>query len=361
MKIGIIGGNSQVATEVAFHLREWGHEVLPIVRNPLAAAFVERHGFECTTADPTDGTEIGEALSDVDAAVLAAHAPPYSGEIDDPRVARATNEAMIDCAVDSTPADVPFVYFSTVSAYGSDLYTEGSSWRLYAREKRHLERYTLDACETASKSGYPLRLGLVVGANQNRTHRMRRKLADDANQEEKGVVRVPVTAGESANVVHAATVAEAVERCAVGRPKSQTYTALNEPQWSWRETLEWHTPAGTRLVFEGSTAEGDASFVDGTLSLAASAVKRYKNHLIPYQVYVPTWLNREVIHFFRKRNVAGDVGGYESRTALSLREFSNRPLAKGTQVPDLTATDALLAAQPSFDDVFGPTRVDGPR
>jgi hypothetical protein len=190
---------------------------------------------------------------------------------------------------------------------------------------------------------------------------MRRKLANAADREEKGVVRAPVAAGESANVVHAATVAEAIERCAVDRPESQTYTALNEPQWSWGETLEWHAPAGTRLVFEGSTGEDDASFVDATLGLAASAVKRYKNHLIPYQVYVPTWLNRRVIHFFRKLNVAGDIEGYEGRVALWLQEFSNRPLEKGTQVPELTETAALLTDQPYFNDIFSPTRVDDPR
>jgi nucleoside-diphosphate-sugar epimerase len=356
MKVGIVGGNSQVATEAVLYLREWGHEVRPVVRNPLAAAFLERHGFECATADPTDEGDVEAALGDVDATVLSAHAPPYSGEIDDPRVARATNEAMIDAAIDCSPSDAPFVYFSTVSAYGSDLYTEGSSWRLYAREKRHLERYTLDACEAAGKPGYPLRLGLVVGANQNRTDRMRRELAAAGRRD--GPVRVPVAADEASNVVHAATVAEAIEQCASNRPDPQVYTALNEPQWSWRETLEWHAPAGTRLAFEGSGDDG-GSLSNTALGLAASMVKRYKNHLIPYQVYVPTWLNRQVIHFFRKRNVGGDVAGYEARTALSLTEFSNRPLSKGTQVPDLTNTTALLADQPSFADVFGPTRVDG--
>jgi hypothetical protein len=263
---------------------------------------------------------------------------------------------MIDSAVTSSPEDAPFVYFSTVSAYGSDLYSEGSSWRLYAREKRHLEGYTLDACERASKRGYPLRLGLVVGANQDRSHRMRRKLA--AARRADDTVQVPVAAGRGSNVVHAATVAEAIEWCARDRPEPRTYTVLNEPQWSWRETLAWHAPEGTRLVFTESVTGRESSLVDGALGLATSAVKRYKNYLIPYQVYVPTWLNRRVIHFFRRRNVNADIGRYASRTELSLREFSNRPLSGKSTVPNLTDTTTLLSEQPSFADVFGPVRVD---
>lgn len=359
MKVGIVGGNSQVATEIAFYFREWGHDVRPIVRNPLAAAFLERHGFACATADPTDGTEIADALDAVDAVVLAGHAPPYSDGIDDPRIARATNEAMIDCAVTRTASDVPFIYFSTISAYGNDFYTEGASWRLYAREKRHLEQYTLEKCKSSNKMGYPLRLGLVIGANQNRTHRIRRALSEsDSNT---GTVRVAITADNHSNVVHAATVAEAIERCAVDRPDPQVYTVLNEPQWSWRETLAWHAPTGTQLIFEDSADDADSSLVNTTLTFAASMVKRYKNHLIPYQVHIPSRINRRVIHFFRKRNVANQIGDYESRDVLSFEEFSYRALNQGTEVPNLTETEKLLADQPSFDDTFVPTSVDPTR
>lgn len=345
MKIGIIGGNSQAASEVAFHLREWGHDVKPIVRNELAAAFLERHEFNCSVADVTDREQAVATLGELDVVVISAHAPPFSGEIDDPRVARATNEAIVKHAIECTPSTARVVYFSTISAYGDRLYATGNSWRLYAREKRHMEDFTLSTCEDASKRGHALRLGLVVGPNQSRTHRIKSTLAGD------GQLSVGVLPNRAANVLHTVTLAEAIVRC--GDVPPAVYTLLDEPQWSWRDLLEYYAPDSRELVF-AQGAEDSSTPLDSILSLGALLVKEYKNNLIPYQVYLPTWFNRQVIHFFRKRNVAGDVSGYERRQTADIEEFSYRPLDVDNQLPGLTPTADLLVETPTFEDVFTP-------
>jgi len=354
VRIAIVGGNSQVGTEVAFHLREWGHEVRPVVRNELAAAFLERYEFECAVADVTDREQARSVLADVDVVVVAAHAPPFSGEIDDPRTARETNEVIVRNAFACTPPDARVVYFSTISAYGDDLYTTGSSWRLYAREKRHLESFTLELADEAGKLAYPLRLGLVVGPNQNRTHRIRDALAGE------GPLRVAVASDKPSNVLHTVTLAEAVVRCGEGDPEPDVYTVVNEPQWSWRELLESYAPAGRSLSFaESGSGDGGSSLIGTVLSLGTTAVKRYKNYLIPYQVYLPTWFNRRVIHFFRKRNVSGDIAGYQARNSLDLEEFLHRPLSVDDRVPGLSETATLLDEHPTFENVFERRRIGG--
>jgi nucleoside-diphosphate-sugar epimerase len=351
MRVGIVGGNSQVATEVAFHLRERGHEIRPIVRNELAAAFIERHGFDCAVVDMTEKREATAALEDVDVVVVSAHAPPFSGEIDDPRTARRTNETIVEHAVRCTPAGAEVVYFSTISAYGSDLYTSGSSWKLYAREKRHIEEFTLKTASEVEGGAYCLRLGLVIGPNQSRTHRICEAL--DGN----GSLRVAVSPDRVSNVLHTVTLAEAIARCGEGVPESAVYDLVNEPQWTWEQVLEFYAPANRTLEF--TTPDGDQSSPVGTvLSFGARAVKRYKNYLIPYQVYLPTWFNRRVIHLFRKRNLSDDIDSYETRNSLDLEAFSYRPLVPDDRVPDLTKTATLLDEHPTFEDIFEPRRIE---
>lgn len=350
MKIGIIGGNSQAASEVAFHLREWGHDVTPIVRNSLAAAFLERHGFDCSVADMTDREQAESTLGELDVVVISAHAPPFSGEIDDPRIARQTNEAIVKHAVKCTPSTARVVYFSTISTYGEELYSSGTSWQLYARQKRHMEDFTLSSCKKASKRGHALRLGLVVGPNQSRTQRIQSALSGE------GELSVGVAPNRASNVVHTATLAEAIVRC--GDVQSAVYSVLNEPQWSWRGLLEYYAPESRQLVFEGGS-DSTSSLLDSALSVGASLVKDYKNDLIPYQVYLPTWFNRQVIHFFRKRNVGEHISTYENRQTATIEEFSYRSLDVDNQLPGLTPTRELLAETPTFDDVFQPKRANG--
>ena len=51
MKIGIVGGNSQVSTELCLIFSSWNIEVIPIVRSQWAASFLKYNGFECRIGD----------------------------------------------------------------------------------------------------------------------------------------------------------------------------------------------------------------------------------------------------------------------------------------------------------------------
>lgn len=352
MKIAIIGGNSQVATETAFHLRNWGHEVQPIVRNELAAAFLEQHGFDYAVADTTEQSQAADALDDADMIIISAHAPPFSGEIDDPRTARKTNETIIQNAIQHSHTDSQIVYFSTISVYGSELYTSRSSWKLYAQEKQHLEEFTIETASEAGKQAYCLRLGLVVGPNQNRTHRINKAL-DTA-----GPLQIAVSPNKSSNVLHTITLAEAIIKCGESIPNNGVYTVINEPQWTWQELLESYVPEDTDLNFVSSGNNDGISILDQLLSTGSTIIKQYKNHLIPYQVHFPTWFNRRIIHFFRKRNISSDIANYEQRNMISLKEFSHRPLTVDNHFPNLTETTELLSNHPTFEEIFSPKRSD---
>jgi len=72
MKFAIVGANGQVGTELCFLLRNEDLEVVPIVRNKLAAGFLDYHGFDCRIADISDEEDAREALNDIDVIVVAA-------------------------------------------------------------------------------------------------------------------------------------------------------------------------------------------------------------------------------------------------------------------------------------------------
>jgi len=343
MHIGIVGGNGQVGIELSFLLRAAGHEVRPIVRNRFGGAFLSSHGFDCAVEDVTDAGEAAEAVGDLDAVLVAAYAPPFSGSGDNPRHARTTNEDILTNVIERTPTGAPVVYFSSISAFGDDLYTNGARWRFYAREKRHLEEVVLEAGGAAT--GYALRLGHVVGPNQLRSAQLRSALDSDA-------VRLGVPPDTPSNTLHTVTLAEAVAACCRGDPDEGRYTVVNEPQWSWRRVLERHAASGTRLVFDPPSSSDDSTF-GPLVNRAMSLVQSYKHYLIPYQVYLPGWLNRRVIHRFRKKNLGADLDAYRDRTTVTFSEFTHQPVP-GPYFPDLTETAERLDAVETFAEVYCP-------
>ena len=65
MKVGLIGANGSVGTELCFLLNH-DIDLKPIIRNRLGAVFLKHHGFDCHIADISQESDAKESLSDVD-------------------------------------------------------------------------------------------------------------------------------------------------------------------------------------------------------------------------------------------------------------------------------------------------------
>lgn len=236
MSIGVVGANGEVASELCLLLRERGHEVVPIVRNPLGGAFLQHHGFECRVGDVSDPDEAADLLTDLSAVLLTPHVHSLFDE-QTPASVRDIHRALIENTAQYTVPETTLVYFSSQAAFGPN----HSTRKLYTKEKQDAEAMFKQMVE--ANRAYILRIANVIGPNQNIIHRIKRIAAEGSR------MSVPVAPNAPANVVHTVTLAEAIAGAVNYRFKPGTYTVVNQPQWSWRDVFEAYVDE-TTLLFD---------------------------------------------------------------------------------------------------------------
>lgn len=346
MKLGIVGANGQVGTELSFLFdADDDIEVVPIVRNRLGTHFLRYHGLEPRVADVSDAENAREALSDLDAVVVAAFAWQYSHEGFQARGAREANEALVEHAVEYSPDDAAVVYFSSQAAFGDEIGApQYNDWSLYTREKRNSEAILREACEGTDTDGYAFRLGFVHGRNQSRTDELRRKLADGPT------VYVAVDPDKPSNVVHTVTLADAVRRCACGDADPGTYSIVNEPQWTWREVCAYYGDGGTELVY---TPPGETSTLKRLLGRAWGLIESRERTLRTGTLYVPDAINQFLFHQYLKQQRGGELGELRDRLTVERDAFEFAPVP-GPYL-DLPTTRNRLDGYGTISGIF-----DGP-
>ena len=243
MKIAFIGANSDIATELSLLLESKGHQVVPVVRNALAGAFLRSRGLTTKIADYSKPNPRNKPLTDADVVVLAARAG------DDNLRTRATkNRRLVANTVENAPADAAVVFFSSISAFGRDLH--GSQMdtipgiRNYIQEKRQTESVFRTKCDEGGRDGYVLRLGHVFGMNQSRT----RQIVKTAAEKDTSLA-VSVDPKAPSNVLTTPVLAETVVSCGHRDKPPGRYTTINSPQWSWKRVFQYYCPSGTTIRF----------------------------------------------------------------------------------------------------------------
>jgi dTDP-4-dehydrorhamnose reductase len=338
MRVGIVGANSQVGTELSFLLDSRGHETIPITRNLLGAATFGHHGFDYRVGDITDADDSSEILGDLDVVVVAAFARYVSrGELA-PKQARGTNESLIRSAVEYTPADATVIYLSSISAFGSEI--RDTDWWWYTREKRHLETHLQDIDAECGRR-YAFRLGHVFGQCQDTSARLQSELRGHDRR------RVAADPDRESNVVHTTTIVDAILTAHHERPESGTYTVVNEPNWTWRQILEYYATEGTTLVFLGGQSD-DSSRARAALSLfsglAVAGVRSLpfdRDRLLSASVYLPSRFSSWLWESANEQNVAGDIGELVDSRTLQMGMFTYDS-APGPKFPDLDNTERRL-------------------
>jgi dTDP-4-dehydrorhamnose reductase len=345
VKVGIVGANSQVGTELTALFAE--HDdvtVAPIDRNRLGTHYLRHLGIDCRIADVTDDADATEALDDLDVVVIAAFAWQYSQEGFEARGARKANENIVRNTVEHAPGGARIVYFSSQAAYGDEINApQYTDWSLYTREKRNAEKVLRESCEGTSKRGYAFRLGFVHGPNQSRTKALREELSNDSH------VYVVADPDKPSNVVHTVTLRDAILQCASGNVSSGIYSITNEPQWTWNAVCEYYSPDDVTLHYR--PPGGSTSKVKKLLGKGWSVIEDRQRTLRTATVYIPDLVNEWLFNKYLQQQRGGEIGALESRKSLDRPAFKFDPMP-GSNVPGLTSTESQLEDFETIRDSF---------
>lgn len=271
MKIGIVGANGQVGTEVCFFLSLMeGVEVVPICRTVLGSTLLRRTGLGCRHGDVGDADEAEALLGDLD--LVVDFSLPRGLTAD---VRSATSKILANIAK-SARDGAPLVYISSIMAQGFRARDASLSPRLFARtrygaSKRFAERTASRECKRSSRPLFVLRLGQVHGELQTLSRRLSEHLV-------VGDLEVPEL---PSNTVFAYSIAEALSNISKGREKPGVYTVISSPQWTWEEIyLHMSTRAGVdvRVVPVPFKTNRDASRRSLTALVRASLVGMLTRH-----------------------------------------------------------------------------------
>lgn len=350
MKIGIVGGNSQVGTELAFLLRDSGHEVIPIVRSRRAGGLLGSNGFNCRIGSITDRDEASELLAELDAVIIAAYATASSRNVLGYREAWQTNTAIVDNSINESSNDATVIYLSTVSAFGNKRYDSLLKGRFdhYTISKRRLERRFRKRARSYGKSPYVLRLGYVHGPLQSKTRNLREALQGT----DRAVIRVSGDAGS--NVVHTVTVAAAVERCLDQSLDPGRYTVIDNPRWSWSKLIDRYSPSGVELEFSpGSSQSIVSSAANRVLGYVTDFAIGQKDKLMSFQVVLPTSINERIVYRYQREVAMGRLRGYDFERVVTydIPEFEANPV-EGNTVENLENINKLLERESVIQDAL---------
>lgn len=225
-RIAIIGANGQVGSEVCLFLDgQPGIEVVPISRTEIGSVFLRACGFAPRHGDIATPADAKRLVGDVD--LVADFSLPGGSSVE----VRAAIAAIVGSALDAAPSGVPYVYLSSITAFGvPDFRGPLKYYRLsrnqYGGSKRFGESLVREQCGRAGRDAYVLRVGVVHGELQA----VSRQTERDLRLAEGIVTYVP---DAPSFTVFAFSIAEALAAIAHGREAPGTYTLVSSPAWSW--------------------------------------------------------------------------------------------------------------------------------
>lgn len=273
MRILILGANGQVGREVCLFLHCLGADVIPVSRSLLGGVFLERCGLTCrvgSVARPDDAVAL---LRDADmVADFSAPRGGLQGEV------RPSVSANIENCLQYAPARIPFVYISTVSAFGmrhgeAPLRKYLLPHSRYAADKRHYERVALDGGH--DRPVFVLRLGQVHGELQAVSMEFRREVRDQ--------VHLPFPPETLSYTVFAYSIAETLLHIGRGMEQPGRYSLVSVPQWSWREVYEyWSRREGIDATITGGPTMVQSPLVAPVRRWVAQRVVAHRDLLTSY-------------------------------------------------------------------------------
>ena len=134
MKVGIVGCNGQVGTELALIYQKMDIEVVPIVRSSWSASFLKHHGFECKIGDINNSSEAKKLLKDLDNIIISVIISDFGGPS---MYSSKLNQRIIKNIVKYSENNSNIINLSSIRAFGKNVDKNTPFWGIpYDREKK---------------------------------------------------------------------------------------------------------------------------------------------------------------------------------------------------------------------------------
>jgi nucleoside-diphosphate-sugar epimerase len=234
IRIGLLGGSSQVGASVAFFLKEFPEvKVTCFIRSAYSEVFFRMLDIECDRIDMQDEALLQAKIGQFD--VILDFAYP-SGQLYEILHRSKQNTGKILHAMKKGSA---YFYMSSIMAYGMpDQETWIRHCRLprtsYSYIKRSIEKYAFSRGKKEGVKIFNFRLGQVHGFLQSVNGSFRKKLSETNIAMLNGNPEDPV------NIIFINQLCEAILQCARGVNPPGLYTLVSKPQWSLRQLYQYY-------------------------------------------------------------------------------------------------------------------------
>ena len=282
MKLGLVGANGHIGTELSFLLNDVV-DLIPITRNRLGSLFLKHHGLPCRIFDISKENDASESLYDLDSVVISSYAvDPYSSS--QTRSSQKTNEEIIKNTIKFSKNNSTIIYFSTIRAFSNNIVPNTSNFLIkssFEKEKIHLEKLLLSESKKNKKRVFIFRMSQVFGENQPRTHYFRDNLS-------KEKVIVNVSPEKKSNIVHTVTIKNAIMRCLDHDSLPGIYSLVNNPQWTWKNVIDYYKKPETTIEYKPETTieYKTQPSIQNKNGFFWNLLKSNKKHIKPLLYYV---------------------------------------------------------------------------
>ena len=235
MRIGIIGGSSQVGSSLALHLKQHAG-IIPVcfIRSPYCAIFFEISGIEYRIIDLNNTNELKRQFGDINLFIDCSYP---SGQLYD--IADQIKQ-QLSALFAAMPQDTSFIYCSTIMAFGMP---DGQKWvknyfiprSTYAHLKRIAEKTVKRLSHKYQVPAFIFRLGQVHGFLQSVNTSYREKLSMNKT------ITLDGSPADLVNIIFIETLAEAVMRVGLKEITTGTYSLVNYPQWTLKQLYVHYT------------------------------------------------------------------------------------------------------------------------
>lgn len=314
MKLGIIGANSNVGTELCFLLKN-NVELIPITRNKIGSLFLNHHNFTCRVSDVSNENDALESLNDLDSVIISSYSvDKYSGS--QTRSSQKVNEDIIKNAVKFSKPNSTLFYFSTINVFPNDIVPNSSNFKIkssYGKEKTHLEKLLLSESKKNNKRIFIFRISQVFGENQPRTHYFRKILSNDK-------VLVSISPEKISNIVHIQTINDAIMKCLENNYTPGIYSLVNNPQWTWKNVFDYYKKSKTIIEYESKTTKQQKNQLSQKTGngLFWNLLKSNKKHIKPFLYYASTKFEPQIKKKLAEKKMLDAISSINNSKSLQL-------------------------------------------
>mgnify|MGYP000846253724 CR=1 FL=1 len=329
MKIAVIGANGNVGTELCYMLKD-NCEVIPIVRNKIGAVFLEHHGIKCRIGDILNSETAKLVLKDVDVVVNATWVSDrFTGS--QTQGSKLINKTIIENLFKYTPKNSVIIYLSTIRAFANQVDPSTSKFwpPRYDVEKQFLEKIMKKNSSKYKKKGISFRCGHVFGEGQPNTREIRKTLLQNKN------LKIDANSNSASNILHIVTLKDAIFKCLEKGIRSDTYSLVNNPQWTWKEIYDYYN-VNCILKFERSKV-GENPINQKFFKF----LKTKKKFLIPILYKMPKKYESRILMELSTRKYKSEINKIQSEEKITNGNFGYIPIP-GKQLPNLSKTIDLL-------------------